>query len=181
MMSNAVINPPYDFCTDNARGNTKQDIAAAYESAHSDAMLGTEDLLSRLDALGIKNVQIAKALGLPESRASDIRARRRALKLDEAVKLVRAFQLEEAREVPPVPLPIMRLVARHIAERLQARASEAILEDVAQDLRAFGVFLADRRVRSSLEAAEGFFQALRYRRPGVEEEAPQGNDPHHAH
>jgi hypothetical protein len=143
-------------------------------------VLDTKELLERLAEKGVKNVQIARALGLPDSRVPEIKSGKRALKLDEAVKLVRAFQLEEAREVPAVPVAVTRLLVRHVAERLQARASEDLLEDVAQDLRAFGVFLADRRVRQSLEAAEGFFQALRYRRPGAEEEAPQGSDPHHA-
>jgi hypothetical protein len=181
MMSETLISRhAYDICRVKSTVPTNTVVAHRYESVHNLGVLDTDNLLRLLDERGIKNVQIARALGLPDSRVPEIKSRKRALKLDEAVKLVRAFQLEEGHEVPPLPVPIVRLLVRHVAERLRARASEELLEDVSQDIRAFGVFAADRRVRQSLEAAEGFLQALRYRRPEAEEEAPQGTDPHHA-
>jgi antitoxin component HigA of HigAB toxin-antitoxin module len=180
MMSCAVIGRSYDKRNIDAIDITKRDVEPRYESVHTCGVLDTETLLSRLDDRGVKNVEIARALGLPDSRAAEIRSRKRTLKLDEAAKLVRAFQLEEAREVPPIPLPILRLVVRHMAERLRARPGDELVEELSQDLRAFSSFLADRRVRQSIEAAEGFFEALRFRRPSAEEAARQGNDPHHA-
>jgi antitoxin component HigA of HigAB toxin-antitoxin module len=180
MMSCAVIGRSYDKRNNDAIEITKRDVEDCYDSVHSSRVLDTEELLALLDSKGIKNVQIAKALGLPDSRAAEIRSRKRAIKLDEAAKLVRAFQLEEARQVPPVPLPIFRLVIRDLAHQLHVRPSEEQVEALADELRAFASFLSDRRVRQSIEAAEGFFQALRFRRQGAEEEAPQGTDPHPA-
>lgn len=156
---------------------TNSVVALCYDSVHPNWVFDTDRLLEILDERGVKNVQIAKALGLPDSRIPEIRQKRRALKLDEAAKLVRAFELEEGREVPALPPAVMRLVVRHVANCLRIQPSEQQVADIAEDLRAFGSFVADRKVRQSIEAAEGFFQAMRFRRQGSEEEAQQETDP----
>ena len=172
---------PYIYRRDYASGITNSVVAGRYDSVQSSGMIDTEELLRRLDDRNIKNVQIARALGLPDSRIPEIRSRKRAIKLDEAAKLVRAFELEEAREVPPVPLPIMRLAVRYVALQLRANPPEETIEECAKVLRAFSAFLSDRRVRQSVDAAEGFFRALSLRLPESDEEARQQTDPHHAH
>jgi hypothetical protein len=180
MSETLISRRSYDNCRNSQARITNCGVARRYESVQLTPVLDTKELLERLSQKGVKNVQIARALGLPDSRVPEIKSGKRALKLDEAVKLVRAFQLEEARQVPPVPLPIFRLVIRDLAHQLHVRPSEEQVEALADELRAFASFLSDRRVRQSIEAAEGFFQALRFRRQGAEEEAPQGTDPHPA-
>lgn len=142
-------------------------------------MLDTDALLAELDAKNIRNVEIAKALGLPDSRVPEIRKKKRALKLDEAVKLVRAFELE--RGVKPVPPPVLRLAVRYVVESLRAQADEDQIEELAQDLRAFSEFVSDPKVRESIEAAEGFFRAMSLRRPPAGQEAQRESDPRPAH
>jgi hypothetical protein len=152
-----------------------------YDSAQANFVLDTDELLSRLEARGIRNVDIARALGLPDSRVPEIKDKRRALKLDEGAKLVRAFGLEQGHKAAPLPESVVRLLVRHIAQALGANPTDTQLQELIADARAFALFVADPKVRSSLEAAEGFFQALRLRRPDTEAEAPPGNDPEQAH
>lgn len=142
-------------------------------------MFDTEELLARLKQKGVKNVEIARALGLPDSRVPEIRRKDRALKLDEAVKLVRAFGLEQDQAASPLPDPVLRLLVRYIASELSVPLdqNEARLAELTADLRAFAEFVADPKVRRSIDAAEGFFRAMHLRRPKAGAEAPQGNDP----
>lgn len=140
-------------------------------------MLDTDALLARLDEKKIRNIDIARALDLPDSRVPEIKDRRRALKLDEAAKLVRTFGLEQDSPAPTLPDPIVRLVVRYVAEQLGAHPENGQLEELTQDVRAFAAFVADPKVRRSVEAAEGFFQALRLRRPEPEPASRRENDP----
>jgi hypothetical protein len=142
-------------------------------------VLDTDELLSRLDAKGIRNVEIARVLNLPDSRIPEIRRKDRALKLDEAAKLVREFALE--RDSTPLPNSIMRLFVQYMADQLGARLESDQLEELMQDVRVFSAFVADPKVRRSVEAAEGFFQALRLRRPVPESTDPQETDPERTH
>jgi antitoxin component HigA of HigAB toxin-antitoxin module len=139
-------------------------------------VLDTDELLARLLDRGIKNVEIAKALGLPDSRIPEIKDKRRALKLDEAVKLVRAFGLEQDFRADPLPASVMRLAVQYVASELGVRLPNQQLEDLSEDVRAFFEFVADPKVQQSVEAAEMFFQAMRLRRPRPVEAAPPGND-----
>ena len=145
-------------------------------------MLDTDALLALLDERKIRNADIARALGLPDSRIPEIKTKRRALKLDEAAKLVRAFELEEGREVKPLPAPVTRLLVRYLADQLGVHPDEARIASLSEDMRAFASFVSDRQVRQSIDAAEGFFRALRFRHsdpaPEPEAEAPQETDPH---
>lgn len=137
--------------------------------------------MALIEERGIRNVDIAKALGLPDSRVPEIKRKDRKLSLEEAVKLVRAFGLEQGRPVPPLPPAVSRLIVRYVAEELGMEAEEGRLQELAEDLRAFSEFVADPKVRRSLDAAESFFQAMRLRRPRAESEAEQQSDPDRAH
>jgi hypothetical protein len=142
-----------------------------------DRVLDTDELLARLLERGIKNVEIAKALDLPDSRVPEIRRKDRALKLDEAVKLVRAFGLEQDFRADPLPASIMRLVVQYVAAELGVRLANQHLEDLSEDVRAFFEYVADPKVRQSVGAAELFFQAIRLRRPKPAGATPPGNGP----
>ena len=146
-------------------------------------MFDTDELLARLKAKGVKNVEIARALDLPDSRVPEIKDKRRTLKLDEAVKLVRAFGLEQDQAALPLPPQVIRLLVRYVAMQIGAplEQDDPRLEELTADLRAFSAFVADPKVRRSIEAAEGFFEAMRLRRPIAEPEARQGTDPQNAH
>jgi hypothetical protein len=144
-------------------------------------VLDTNELLARLEAKGVRNVDIARALDLPDTRVPEIKTKRRRLTLDEGAKLVRAFQLEQDSVAAPLPEPVLRLVVRYVAGQLGARPEDAQIEELAQDVRAFAAFVADPKVRRSVEAAEGFFEALRLRRPVPEPAGPPKTDPERTH
>lgn len=134
-------------------------------------VITTKELLGRLRDKGVKNVEIARTLGITASRVTELYDGMRALKLDEAAKLVDAFDLEDeqssSRRVSPLPPPVSRLVVQHIAAELGRPLEEESqqLADLGEDLRAFAEFVTDPKVRESIELAATFFQALRLRRP----------------
>jgi hypothetical protein len=152
-------------------------VETRYDSVQPASVLDTDELLGRLEARGVRNVDIARVLGLPDSRVPEIKTKRRALKLDEGAKLVRAFGLEPDQAPNPLPASIVRLLVRYIAEELRAETDEAHLADLAEDVRAFAEFVAEPKVRSSIEAAEAFFQAMRLRRPGSGVKGRSETDP----
>lgn len=179
MMSLAVIEPTYGNRRHLVKGATERVVARPYVLRHSNRMLDTDELLARLDQKKIRNIDIARALGLPDSRVPEIRRKERALKLDEGAKLVRAFGLEPALTGVPLPPPILRLAIQYVALELGVplEANQSQLEELTEDLRAFSEFAVDPNVRRSVDAAEGFFQAMRRRRPVPSEEAQPGTDP----
>ena len=146
-------------------------------------MLDTDELLARLEERGIRNVDIAKTLGLPDSRVPEIKRKERALKLDEAAKLVRAFELEQDRSASPLPDPVLRLVVQYVAVALGAQPERvrARLEELTEDLRAFSEFVSDPKVRRSIEMSEGFLRAMALRRPKPVSEAAPGTDQQQPH
>jgi hypothetical protein len=134
-------------------------------------VLTTKELLARLREKGIKNADMA--LGLTPSRVTEMYDGTRALKLDEAVKLAEAFELEQEQgpPVPPLPGPVSQLIVQHIARELgrPLKQDAPQLQELAEDLRAFSVFVTDPTVRESIDLAMTFFQALRLRRLTPEE------------
>lgn len=144
-------------------------------------VLTTRELLARLEDRGVKNHEIAKALGVSPSRVTEMKKGERAIKLDEAVKLVAAFGLEEpppGPKVSPLPAPIARLIVLYIAGELgMAGSNQHQIEALAEDVRAFAEFVTDPEVRESIGAAELFFQAMRLRRPAQQEADLQGTGP----
>jgi hypothetical protein len=155
-------------------------VAPRYDYAQTPGVLDTDELLRRLEARGVRNIEIARVLGLPDSRIPEIKDKRRALKLDEGAKLTRAFGLEPAHKADPLPGSVVRLLVRYIAAELRADTTEAHLAELAEDVRAFAEFVADPKVRSSVEAAEAFFQAMRLRRPKSEAKGRSETDHDHA-
>lgn len=159
---------------------TKSVVESHFVSVHPLRVFTKAELLAALEAKGVRPSAMARALDLPSSRISEIRrkdGKTRDLSYDEGVKLIHAFGLEQSLEAVPLPSSILRLAVRHIALKLKVPATEAQIADLAEDLRAFSEYVANPKVRQSVEAAEGFFQALQFRRPAREEEAPQRSDP----
>ena len=166
---------------------TNSVVAGRVESVHALRVFTKAELLRALDAKVEDDetnfTRIGEAIGLPGSRVSEIfRAIRdtdrkpRELTYDEGVRLIHAFELEPGPQASPLPPSILRLAVRHVARKLSAPAQDALIAELAEDLRAFSEYVSDPKVRQSVEAAEGFFQALQRRRPTPVEEARQETD-----
>lgn len=144
-------------------------------------VLTTSELLARLEARGIRNADIARAIGVTPSRVTEMKKGERAIKLDEAARLVATFDLEEGSSPPEQALPVAaaRLVVRYLALELGAEVDESSpqIAELAEDVRAFSEFVTDPKVRDSIEAAEAFFQAMRLRRPPLGPATPPETDP----
>lgn len=150
-------------------------------------VLGSKEILRELQRRGIKKSAIAETLDLDPSRVTELYAlvtgkgKPRRLLHDEAVKLVEVFGLEQTHEAAPLPDAIVRLLIRHVAQFLSAEPTDEQVRELTADLQAFARFVADPQVRESLDAAEGFFRAMRLRRPGNEASAPSETAPQNAH
>lgn len=133
-------------------------------------VLNREQLLTRLkekvSAGEVRNVDIARALDLPDSRIPALLRGERRLFFDEGVKLVESFGLEPG--LPPLPDVVWRLIARHIASKLDlgVEPDSPQMQELLADLAAFSRFASDPQVRGSLEAAQGFFRAMQLRPRG---------------
>lgn len=149
-------------------------------SVQPNVMLTTRELLATIEQRGIKNHEIATALDVSPSRVTEMRKGTRAIKLDEAAKLVSVFALEEPLQAPRVsalPAPIARLIVLYVAAELGvAESNPHQVEALAEDVRAFAEFVTDPKVRGSIDAADVFFQAMRIRRQALQEAALQGTD-----
>ena len=142
------------------------------DSVHPRVVLTTQELLRRLEERGIRNADIARALKITPSRVTEMHKGIRAIKLDEAAKLVSEFDLESApaQRVSPLPAPVSRLLVLYIAAELGADLDldNGRLRELTEDVRAFAEFVADPQVRGSIDSATAFFQALRLRRSVTE-------------
>lgn len=134
-------------------------------------MLNTDELLAALKRAGVRNVDIARALGLTETRASEIRRGKRRLTYDEGAKLIETFKLLERPIVTPLTIPTARLAVLHLLNSLGVEASEDEVAELAADLKAFSAFVADPQVQDALERAEGFLEGIRHRKRALEETA----------
>lgn len=182
MISEAVIGKPYERRMDKSTALTKRGVDFFPQPELSQCVLNSTQLLARLTDANIKNVEIARVLGIPESRVSEMRAGKRRIKLDEAVKIVSAFSLEtsQAVNITPLTTPIARLLVLHVAGSVGVELPEESVADLAADLRAFALYAADPQVRDSVQAADGFLQALRIRRK-VPAASPPKPSPRSAH
>lgn len=171
---------PYDSRRINARANTKLAVDSYAADCNATGVMNTTQLLARLKDVGARNVDMARVLGIPDSRIAEIRAGKRQVKLDEAAKLVEFYKLEEAGTITPLTTPIARLLVLHVANSVQADLPDEAIADLAADLRAFATFVSDPQVRDSVQAADGFLQALRIRRKAPRA-APQEQRPRPAH
>lgn len=146
-------------------------------------MMDTGELLSAIDARGIRNRDIVRVLGVDPARVTEMRKGKRRILLDEAAKLSREFELESDPRVVPLPQSVNRLLVRHVAATLGClpEGDDPRLAELAEDLRAFSVFVTDPKVRQSVDAAETFFQAMTLRHRERPIEGPQETDPAPAH
>ena len=164
-MSMACISEPYNKRREAVNSPTNSVVDAADASVQRRGVLDTDELLARLKSKGAKNIEIARVLGLPDSRIPEIRRKERALKLDEAAKLVQAFGLEEDQQ--PIHPQVLRLAVLYVAAELGSSPSEDQIQELTRDVKAFSEFVADPTVRRSVESAQGFFRAMRLRRPAA--------------
>jgi hypothetical protein len=102
-------------------------------------------------------------LNLPDSRIAELHTGKRSIKLDEAAKLVAAFNLGGA---PLGSDEFAAVLIKHIAGVLgrPIAGGDARLEELIGDLKAFANFQADPAIKSSPAAAEGFFRGLTARK-----------------
>jgi transcriptional regulator with XRE-family HTH domain len=147
-------------------------IARQLNYRHLPDMIGSGELLARLKEAGARPTEIAKAMGVAPSRVTELYNGTRQLKLDEAVKLVDAFKLDESpARLNPVSTPIARLIVLHLAHSLGSEVGDSEVTELAEDLRAFSAFATNPRMRESLDAVEAFFESLRLRRQAALEDA----------
>lgn len=121
-------------------------------------MFDTKSLLAALERKGVTKADIARALELPSPRITEMYAGNRRVLLDEGKRLVDAFRLEEGDQVEPLSEDVARLLARYVAGRLGKALSgdDPLLQELAEDLRAFASFAMHRRQAPTAEAAAGF-------------------------
>lgn len=174
MMSAAVI---AELCNENRKHPqgviTDCVISDRYGIRQTVRVLTTVELLDRLEKAGIKNAAIARALNVAPSRVTELKKGERAIKLDEAAKLVAQFQLESPQapqKVAPLSAPVCRLIVRWVAERLDCEAGEDRLQAIAEDVRAFAEYVADPRVRGSIDLQAAYFDVVRLRQTATSEE-----------
>ena len=159
-------------------------IAPALRLGHPVEVLTTVELIARLEERGIRNADIARALGVSPSRVTEMKKGERAIKLDEAAKLVAEFGLESgsSQKVPPLPAPVAALIVQHVAKSLGSPLEEGSsqLQALSEDLRAFAEYVSDPVVRERIDLAMAFFQAMRLRNPSPQEADSQGTETHSA-
>lgn len=122
-------------------------------------MFDTKGLLLALRSRGVSNAEIARAVGLPDSRIAEIFGGRRQVKLDEAKRLVDAFSLEEpVSAAEPISDDVARLLVLHIAARAGASLdpADALVQELAADLTAFARFARRLDHAPTPETARGF-------------------------
>jgi hypothetical protein len=148
---------------------------------HNPPMLGSREILDALERRGVERKEIAEALSVDPAavtRLYETEKKPRRLLHDEAVILVEKYKLEPEQGPKPLPPSVWRLVAHHIATRLQLplREDDPRLQELVTDLAAFSRFVRNRQVQGLVEATENFFDAMRSRQE-PEEAVPPENHP----
>jgi hypothetical protein len=161
-------------------------IYRSFAGAQTRSMISTGEILAelqkKLDAKEITKTQIAKVAGIGNNRVSELfgSGTGRRLLHDEAVKLAEGFGLGSppSLTVPPVSPRIYRLVIQYVAAELGVPLADRQeqVEELVEDVRAFGELLRDPKYRDAPEMVEMFFQAIRLRRPAPETADPQESD-----
>lgn len=142
----------------------------------------SRELLDELEARGVSGADMARALNINPSGVTRLKRGERQLMLDEAVKLVERFGLEDGEQRQPLPPAIKQLVARYIVRSLGLAVSpdDPKMIDLVEDLSAFVRFVDDPQARDSIQGAESFFRAMELRRPaGQKEDRQQNPAPNH--
>jgi transcriptional regulator with XRE-family HTH domain len=138
-------------------------------------MMGTDDILTRLEALleagEIQKKDIAEAIGIAPQRIADLFTGKRKLKLDEGQRLVEVFGFEDPAEMVSAiaTTPVLMMGVRYVLQELCPGVvpEQSRIEDIAKDLRAFLRYAARPPVRDNIDMAAGFFLA----RKEMEQEA----------
>jgi hypothetical protein len=87
-------------------------------------MMGTDDILSRLEALleagEIQKKDIAEAIGIAPQRIADLFTGNRKLKLDEGQRLVEVFGLEDPADMVSAiaTTPVLMMGVRYVLQEL---------------------------------------------------------------
>jgi hypothetical protein len=121
-------------------------------------MFDTKGLLSALERKGISKADIARALDLPSPRITEMYSGKRRVLLDEGKRLVDAFRLDERDQVEPISEGVARLLALHVANRLgkPLAGDDPLVQELAEDLRAFASFAQRQHPAPTADAAAGF-------------------------
>lgn len=128
---------------------------------HASNMLSARELLDALDAKSVSRADIARALGIAPPRVTELYKGERQLKLDEAKRLVEAFNLDGDASLSPVlSEQVSRLLVLHVASHLAMPIDPADerVEGLALDLQALSQFARDHRSELSTDAASGFLR-----------------------
>ena len=159
MISSAVMTRPSDFRESVSRGVPFIGIEN-YQCEIKTCIVNTRQLLDELEERGVRNVDIAHALKLSQTRASEIRKGDRRLMFDEGMRLIEEFGLQE--KSGQISSQVAVLAVAHIAGTLGMEIDGTRLSDLAGDLQALIAFAADPRVSS--DALEAFSRGLLVRR-----------------
>jgi hypothetical protein len=143
----------------NARGDLTFGLDAGYSGAHLGRMLNTAEILKALKERGVKQKEIAAVLCVTQPRVSALYKTDRKLTVEEAIKLVDRFNLDD--EPPSIPLneQFLELAALAAARRLgleNVDYEDPRLKVAAQDILALVLADQDPRFGGSLEALRGF-------------------------
>jgi hypothetical protein len=126
---------------------------------HSRGMLNQAQLIAQLDALRKRgkatNAEIGRIIGQPSSRVAEIFGGRRRVQLDEAVKLVKAYDLDDgggfnAVGLRPVLAAVLRLAPRG---NLSDGIVESLVQAVERTLELVGTDPATQASHNPIELA----------------------------
>jgi hypothetical protein len=183
MISDAFMASTLALSASHSQESIANSFSASCDSMrHKARVLGSKEILDELARRGIEKAEIAQVLGIHPSQVTRLYAEEdkpRHLKHDEAVKLVAKYGLEPS--VPPLPPPVWRLIARHIAARLALplREDDPRLQELVGDLAGFSRFVRNRQVQGLLRASENYFDAMQSRQE-LESAGQLEIDPQHA-
>lgn len=152
-----------DNHTANASPNVISPIASDCDTLHSCSVIGSAELLAALKARNITQTAISRVLNVDPSQISQLYKGARQLKLDEAKRLVEAFDLDESSATPPISEQTARLLILHVADTFGIRlaASDSRVQELALDFQAFSKFARAHLPAPSPDATSGFLYGRR--------------------
>ena len=152
-------------------------VVASHRSRwHARTMLRQADILTELAARGIKQGEIADALGITRPNANKLfkpaakTGKTRSLTFDEGVTLIERFGLDKPDDSPVEAMGVRaaRLVVQYVAQQLGVKIDpdDGRVEDLAQDIRAYSEFVATAHVGDNQDRAQGWLDGRRSRSLG---------------
>lgn len=148
--------------------------------APQEGMMRTPELLRKLTERKVTKSAIARAIGVSNSRVTELYKGGRKLSLDEAATLAERFDLEREQipKVPPLPPAVYEAIVLYVAAEIGADPSAQLVQELGQDVRAFAQYVRDPAVADRIDLANQFFEMMRLRRPDPAEEGRQENGTH---